>query len=242
MKYMGSKRRLAKYIAPIIQGFIESAQAKTYIEPFVGGANMIEHIKCENRYGLDINSYLIEALEVIATKPHTFPDLITEDMYNDCKDHKDRYDSAFVGYVGFAMSFGGKFFGGYRRDKAGTKGCVKNMETQSRRSKQAAIKQQPLIADVKFYQQHYKDTITHKNAVIYCDPPYQNTTKYKCDSFNHIKFWQWCQIQAIENTVLVSEYVAPSFCTKVIWQGEINSSLTKNTGSKKAIEKLFLVN
>ena len=47
MKYMGSKRRLAKYIAPIIQAHIDSGQFKTYIEPFVGGANMIEAIECE---------------------------------------------------------------------------------------------------------------------------------------------------------------------------------------------------
>ncbi|GAG22133.1 unnamed protein product, partial [marine sediment metagenome] len=204
MKYMGSKRRLAKYIAPIIQGFIESAQAKTYIEPFVGGANMIEHIKCENRCGSDINGYLIEVLEVIATKPHTFPDLITENMYNDCKDHKDRYDSAFVGYVGFAMSFGGKFFGGYRRDKAGTKGCIKNMETQSRRSKQSAIKQQPLIADVNFTCHSYKNWAP-QNCVIYCDPPYQDTTGYK-DHFNYVEFWNWCQKYAkleYNNVILV---------------------------------------
>ena len=37
MKYMGSKSRIAKYIAPILQECIDSNNVTTYIEPFVGG-------------------------------------------------------------------------------------------------------------------------------------------------------------------------------------------------------------
>ena len=59
MKYMGSKQRLAKYIAPIINQLIKEYNINTYIKPFVGGANMIEHIKCENKIGSDNNKYLI---------------------------------------------------------------------------------------------------------------------------------------------------------------------------------------
>lgn len=59
MTYVGSKRRLAKYIAPIIQKCIDEHDIKNYYEPFVGGANMIEHIVCQNRYGNDIHKELI---------------------------------------------------------------------------------------------------------------------------------------------------------------------------------------
>lgn len=242
MKYMGSKRRLAKHIAPIIQGFIKSGNYKTYIEPFVGGANMIEHIKCENRCGSDINGYLIEALKVIATKPDSFPNLITEDMYREAQNHKDRFSPAYIGYVGFTMSFGGKFFGGYRRDKAGTKGCTENMATQSRRSKQSAVKQSRLISGVDFTCHTYKNWAP-KNCVVYCDPPYQGATKYK-SNFNHIEFWNWCQKYArleYNNIILVSEYVAPSFCTECIWSKEIENTLSKNAKGKKGVEKLFWV-
>ena len=38
--------------------------------------------------------------------------------------------------------------------------------------------------------------------------------------------------------VFVSEYNAPEDF-KCVWEKEINSSLTKDTGSKKATEKLF---
>lgn len=49
MKYMGSKARLSKDISPIINNLIKENNINTYIEPFVGGANMIEHIECEKK-------------------------------------------------------------------------------------------------------------------------------------------------------------------------------------------------
>lgn len=63
MKYMGSKSRIAKHIVPIIQQYIDDNNITTYIEPFVGGANVIDKIKCANRFGSDKNPYLIALLE-----------------------------------------------------------------------------------------------------------------------------------------------------------------------------------
>ena len=45
MKYMGSKSRIAKDIVPIIQKCINDNNIQVYIEPFVGGANIIDKIK-----------------------------------------------------------------------------------------------------------------------------------------------------------------------------------------------------
>lgn len=42
---MGSKSRIAKDIVPIIQKCIDDNNLETYIEPFVGGANVIDKIK-----------------------------------------------------------------------------------------------------------------------------------------------------------------------------------------------------
>lgn len=56
MKYMGSKNRIAKHILPII--LQDRKDGQWYVEPFVGGANMIDKVE-GNRIGNDIHSYLI---------------------------------------------------------------------------------------------------------------------------------------------------------------------------------------
>ena len=62
MKYMGSKNKYSKYIVPIIQKAINDNDVNLYIEPFVGGANLIDKIDCNKRIGYDKNKYLIALL------------------------------------------------------------------------------------------------------------------------------------------------------------------------------------
>ncbi len=50
IKYVGSKARIAKDIVPIIQKCIDDNGIKNYYEPFVGGANMIEHLHTKMVY------------------------------------------------------------------------------------------------------------------------------------------------------------------------------------------------
>ncbi len=238
MKYMGSKRRLAKYIAPIIQAHIDSGQFKTYIEPFVGGANMIEAIKCEKRIGCDLNGYLIELLQFVADgHSHVLPDKISETLYNLIKNNHDGYESWLVGFCGFNATFGSKWFGGYARPRKGT-GYDRDVIC----GKIALTKQAPLIEDVEWHICSYRNWAP-ENCVVYCDPPYQGVTAYK-EKFNHVEFWNWCQKYAkpeYNNVILVSEYVAPEFCTECIWSKEIENTLSKDVKGKKGIEKLFWV-
>jgi len=61
------------------------------------------------RIGADLNEYLIEALILIRDNPEKIPDLITEDDYQKLK--QEMTVDGLTGFAGFAMSFGGKFFG-----------------------------------------------------------------------------------------------------------------------------------
>ena len=61
MQYMGSKNKIAKDIIPIIESYFNE-NIKGYLEPFVGGANLIDKINHKNRIGSDINKYLISLL------------------------------------------------------------------------------------------------------------------------------------------------------------------------------------
>lgn len=47
MVYMGSKRRYAKDIAPIIQKYIDKNGIKVFIDAFCGGGNLADKIHCE---------------------------------------------------------------------------------------------------------------------------------------------------------------------------------------------------
>lgn len=232
MKYMGSKNRIAKHLLLIM--LEHRREGMTWVEPFVGGANMIDKVEGE-RIGADLNKYLIEALKLIRDKPNDIPELITEDDYQELKDKKEL--NGITGFAGFAMSFGGKWFRGYRRDVAGTEGCIDNMKIQTRRSKQNAIKQSGKLQGVVFVAKSYADLEIPKNSLIYCDPPYEGTTSYK-DKFKHDDFWQWCREKAKEgHKIFVSEYNAPEDF-KCIWSKEVSTTL--NT-SKKGVEKLFTI-
>jgi len=234
MKYMGSKNRIAKHILPII--LKNRKEGQCYVEPFVGGGNMIDKVDGK-RIGSDFNKYVIEALLLIRDNPDKIPDIITEDNYTVLKNIEDH---PLRGFVGFAMSFGGKWFGGYRRDVKGTKGCIDNMATQTRRSKQSAIKQSLKIQGVNFIYTSYLNLIIPDNSIIYCDPPYKNTTSYK-DGFNHYDFYIWCRsMTELGHTVYISEYNMPDDF-ECVWEKEISCTLSQNGSNPKPVEKLFTV-
>jgi len=232
MKYMGSKNRLTKYILPIMLS--DRKQNQWWVEPFVGGGNVIDKID-GNRLGADINKYLIKALVDIRDNIDKLPknkNEFTEHMYNQLKREDCEY--AYKGYAGFAFSYSGKWLGGWCRDGENKRDYVKE-------SYNNAIKQSPKLQGVKFVCSNYVDLNIPDNSIIYCDPPYKNTTSYS-NKFDHGLFFEWCVQKAKEgHTVYVSEYTAPNDKFECLWEKEMFSSLTKNTGSKKSTEKLFKV-
>lgn len=230
---MGSKSRIAKNIAPIIQKFIDDNNINLYIEPFVGGSNMIEHIKCKNKIGYDINEYLIEFTKRIQVGWNPLDDVVmTKDFYNLVKDNKEKYQKHIVALVGFCATYNAKWFGGYAGIVHTKIGTDRNYYDESVRN---VLKQRENILDVKYLCESYEN-IRCKNAVIYCDPPYEGTTKYK-DDFDHDKYWNWVRKMSEDNIVICSEYNAPDDF-ECIWSKELTTTLDKNSRSK-AVERLF---
>ena len=227
MKYMGSKNRIAKHILPIM---LKERGDRTWVEPFVGGANMIDKVEGE-RIGADLNPYLIDALisirDCLSDLPKSNSDF-TEENYVALRKSEDYRHK---GYAGFAFSFGGKWLGGWCRDGLNKRDYVNE-------SYKNALNQSPKLKGVKLVHSSYKELDIPPNSIIYCDPPYENTTSYK-DPFKHSDFWQWCREKHSEgHKVYVSEYSAPEDF-ECVWSMEVCSSLTVDTGAKKAIEKLF---
>lgn len=227
MKYMGSKARHAKELLPII--LADRKEGQWYVEPFVGGANMIDKVT-GNRIGADYNEYLAEMWKAVS-RGWCAPETFAEVDYGKIRENKQNYPKELVSYVGFALSYSGKWFGGWCRDGAGKRNYVIE-------SYKNACKQFPNLIGVDFRHSSYQDLEIPDNSIIYCDPPYKGTTKYK-DDFDHEPFYEWCRQKHKEgHKVFVSEYNMPDdfIC---VWSKEVNNSLTKDTGSKKGIEKLF---
>lgn len=107
MVYMGSKNRIAKELIPIITKDLKPNQ--WYVEPFVGGANMIDKIEHPYKLGADNNKYLIALLEAVQNGQELL-EHITKDEYIAVKTNKDNYPDWYVGFVGFVCSFRGKFW------------------------------------------------------------------------------------------------------------------------------------
>ena len=230
MVYMGSKNRIAKELIPIITKDLKPNQ--WYVEPFVGGANMIDKIEHPYKLGADNNKYLIALLEAVQNGQE-LPEHITKDEYIAVKTNKDNYPDWYVGFVGFVCSFRGKFFGGYSGYYTTKTGIQRNYIKERINN---ILKQN--LDGIKLVCCSYDALDIPANSVIYCDPPYNGTTKYK-DSFDSDAFWQWCRDKAKEgHTVYVSEYNAPEDF-KCIWEKQINSNLGGT--SKTATEKLFTI-
>lgn len=229
---MGSKNRIAKDILPIILANRKPEQ--WYVEPFVGGANMIDKVD-GNRIANDLNQYVVAMLSRLAEG--WIPELITKAEYKDIKNNPNVYPKEVVGWAGVNCSYSGKWFGGYA-GKVQTKQGKRDYQKEALNN---VLKQAESLKGITFLSDNYYNLILPRDSLIYCDPPYANTTGYK-DKFDHEKFWQWCRDKnQAGHKIFISEYNAPDDFT-CVWEKKVKSSLSangKSGGNKQSTEKLF---
>ena len=242
MVYQGSKNRISKFLVPIIQKYIDDNNIKTYIEPMVGGANIIDKIVCENKVGGDINSELIALLQYIQTDNEISiaPEMCTFEHYADVREnrrlHTNKYSMKYTALIGYCASYGGRYFdGGYGRDSKGGRSIynerVKNLKEQA-----------PYLKDIKFRCCDYKSFIGYKDCLFYFDPPYKDTKQYSIQNINYDEFYDFLRQLSKNNIVLVSEYNMPNDF-KCIWQRERKvQQKSDRVAAEKATEKLFIYN
>ena len=162
---------------------------------------MIDKIRCKERIGNDLHTELIELLRHVQQDTEGLPDRILENEYNTVRENKAKYPSWYVGLVGFCSSFGAKYFGGYARDSKDdntgkwSAGAIKNLKNQAKN-----------IEGVVFLNENYLsiDKSQLHDCMIYCDPPYKGTLKYKTSEFDYEIFWEWVVSVSNDNYVLIS--------------------------------------
>lgn len=247
---MGSKSKIGKRIIGAILDDLKDLNVNpkecAYIEPFVGALGSMSKTDglFAERHGFDTNPYLFSLWIAMQKFNYIPPDIVSIKEYQEIKNNKEFYEPRLVGFVGFGCSFGGKWFGGYAKDKGG-----RNYAQEAQKS---CIEKIAKCKDVLFstfsYDSSHRQSDFGIPKVFYCDPPYQNTVKYTANEeiFDYDKFWQWCIDRTKEGSlVYVSEYSVPEkFSTNV---KEILRFVRSNTlrssdlGGKKDVEKLFKV-
>jgi DNA adenine methylase len=197
---------------------------------------MIDKINFHTKIGYDADKYTIAVLNGL--KDGVIPPYeVSKEEYMDVKNNKDKYSDFLVGYIGYELSFGAKFFGGYaKRDDFKRRGDIY--------SYRHCIEQSKRLKDIAFECRDFRDINGLKNCVVYVDPPYKNTTPYK-NEFPYNEFYDWCRKISKDNVVLISEYSMPDDF-KCIWQKEIKVTMDSNrrANDKKnnRVEKLFVYN
>lgn len=241
MRYMGSKAKIAKDILPIM---LKDIGDRTFVDLFTGGGNLLQFVEAKNIIANDINPYTIAFLKRLKDEgadwlPKNNKEF-TEQHYKYVKNNKDKFLKSVLGHVGYNLSFGGKWFGGWCRGKDSKGKCRDYVAEQYLSS----VKQYNNIKDknIVFSNKSYEDVEIPKKSIIYCDIPYKNTTKYSAiKQFDYDKFYNYCKrMKEAGHTIYISEYSMPEDFT-LIWQKEVRTCLNSKGNSDKRTEKLFVV-
>lgn len=246
MQYMGGKSRISRSIAEIINA-VSGRKIQNRATPIpnikrIGGGQVFVSLFCgscsveskvtgfQRMILNDRHEYLIALLKGVQGG-YELPDAITETEYQYIRQNKSE-DPVLTGFVGFGCSFGGKWFGGYARNKGGT-----NYAAQSKKS---LLKDMATLTDAEFVCGDYRTLPIPYGAVIYADPPYEGTTGYSGDKFDSNDFWIAMRLLAdTGHTVFISEQTAPDdfIC---VWEKPFMRTLDVNKQNQFQItEKLF---
>ncbi len=228
MQYLGGKSKTANQIAAYLNDSRKLGQP--YWEPFVGAGWILERIHTEPIFASDVHPELIAMWQALQ-KGWIPPDTVNEETYQKAKAGK--FDNALTGFIGFACSFGGKWWGGYARNNSN--------DNYAEWAKQSLLQKIIHMDHPVFFQANFFECYTPAlGCLIYCDPPYNGMTGYKgTDKFNTVQFWERVRwLEENGHTVVISEYEAPEDFGCVLEMPTKTGLQTKN-GKSSRIEKLF---
>ena len=141
MRYFGGKSKIASNISNFINNILERGydtcsileenkksqdifqvlstreRESTYVEPFCGSCNVASKIHIKKKILNDKNPYLIAMFKALQNG-WIPPTEVSEEEYQLAKKNQDK-EPHIAGFIGFACSFAGKFWGGYARDTKG---------------------------------------------------------------------------------------------------------------------------
>ena len=236
MQYFGGKQRISNKLCDFLNSNLKDGQP--FVDLFCGACNIVSKIDSNRlRIANDKHKYLI-AMWKSLQQGREMPNSISEEQYKYIRDHKDE-DMALTGFVGFGLSYSGKWFGGYCRNKDNRNYCLN--------AKNSNNKILPYIMDVNFKCCDYKDVDIPVGAMVYCDIPYKGFTQYdkkEVGYFNHDEFYEWVRTNSNKYDIYISEYkenVPDDF--SIVWEynskKDIRNGKNERVGTVEVLIKYF---
>ena len=241
--YHGGKQRIGSrlaeymhYVCSMLQD-TQSITPKGYCEPFCGMLGVYQHIptlfgsKLTYLAG-DTNESVIKMWKRAQNgwKP---PTTCTKAEYERLKSASP---SALKGYIGHQYSFGGQYFMGYAPSYGKT--------VDSSKASASIVSIAKNLKNVTFSVGSYTQYSNLSNYIIYCDPPYQNTSQRytTLEGFNSNDFWEWCRSMVKRNNIVfVSGYSAPKDFIELTSFSHKLTGIIHSNADKRRVEKLFML-
>lgn len=235
MRYLGGKSRIAKRLCAALP------DADRVWEPFCGGLNMTLELakRYSSLYASDLHPGPI-ALGRWLQAGWAPPTAITSADYHAARALPDT--SPLKAFIGFGCSFSGKWFAGPNLPK------TVFSEHHPRGMRQDAplaahnfcVKIGAQIDHVLFEQQCFFEKSPEPGLLIYCDPPYANTTDFVTGVFPTQHFLTRCAEHVRAGSrVFVSEYADLAGSARLVWAHTGYKSMHGIGGQAVRTEKLF---
>lgn len=215
-----------------IKRFVDVCCGSGAVATFIGKERKDIVLVCN-----DLHPAPIALLRAVVQGGWEPPTDLSEDEYKDLQaQDKAGEITPLSGFAGFGCSFGGKYFGGYARQKGYNfaKSAAKVLKRDA-----------PHLAHAQFHNLDYAalpDVIgVHEGDVWYIDKPYAGTTGYKgTPKFDEARFWAWATEMSKRVPVLVSEFAAPEGWEK-IWSAKRYVVLTggRNAATTRRFDCVF---
>jgi len=203
MKYQGGKFAARHWIVDTLQSI--DPDPVVLLEPFCGGCSVTTEAASRGYDAIiaaDADPHLIAMWQAIQAG-WLPPDSFSRAEYMALKADPDS-DPIMAGFASRALSFGGKYWGGY-----GSKEPTPQLKSSlGSITKQQRILQDPDV-EVVFAARDYREWEPEPGWLVYADPPYAGTTKNGKDSFDSDEFWDIMTRWSERCPVVVSEYAAP---------------------------------
>lgn len=219
MQYLGGKFLVAKQFRTNLQQVVP--YASRIWDAFCGGLGFAENFADYHLICTDINPHLICLYR--AWQCGWRPDLgsIDKNLHTRYKQVQPLGDP-LTAFLGIACSFSGKWFAGYL-SAAALQVTTKKRRNYHKNGFNSLNRFFDKAANVTFRVNNFLTTKQSppRDVVIYCDPPYANTSNYNfVGDFDHHTFWKRCSWYVKQgNHVFVSEQTAPE-SWHLIWQCE----------------------